>query len=125
MSKLTKEIEKALWSATPGPWREFEIEYVKEDDGTYRRIESGRGYIKEGKGFGITGYITPEDSQLIANAPTWLSQLLEERKQMVEAFEYILEYWNRDENEKAMSDALWKIIEISEETLSKVGESDE
>lgn len=41
------------------------------------------------------------------------------RKQLAEAqarLQSIAEYWNRDENEEAMSDALWHIIEVAEST---------
>ena len=34
-----------------------------------------------------------------------------------EALEHIVEYWNRDENQGAMSDALWHIIETAEQAL--------
>jgi len=34
-----------------------------------------------------------------------------------EALEHILEYWNRDENQMAMSDALWHFIETAEQAL--------
>ena len=45
-----------------------------------------------------------------------------ENQRLRAALEYILEYWNRDENEHAMSDALWKIIAIAEEALSDTTE---
>ena len=53
------------------------------------------------------------DAHLIAAAPT-----------MYEALEKISEYWNRDQNETPMADALWHIIETCEEALAKArGES--
>ena len=44
-------------------------------------------------------------------------KLKEENKRLREALEHILEYWNRDENPRAMSDALWYIIETAEQAL--------
>jgi hypothetical protein len=38
---------------------------------------------------------------------------------MAEALINISEYWNRDQNETAMADALWHIIEVSEAALSQ------
>jgi hypothetical protein len=43
------------------------------------------------------------------------AQLEEARK----ALEHIIEYWNRDQNETAMADALWHIIETAEEALKE------
>ena len=41
---------------------------------------------------------------------------------LVEAVEHIVEYWNRDQNEDAMSDALWHIIETASDALSAIKE---
>lgn len=38
---------------------------------------------------------------------------------MREALEHIVEYWNRDQNENAMADALHHIIETAEEALAQ------
>ena len=35
------------------------------------------------------------------------------------AHEHILEYWNKDENPGAMSDALWHILDTAAEALNK------
>jgi predicted RNase H-like nuclease (RuvC/YqgF family) len=40
-----------------------------------------------------------------------------ERDRMKFALEHILEYWNRDQNETAMTDALWHIIETASDAL--------
>ncbi len=40
-----------------------------------------------------------------------------ENKMLKEALEHIVEYWNRDENGGAMSDALWHILETAEQAL--------
>ena len=44
---------------------------------------------------------------------------------LVEALEHIREYWNRDQNEHAMADALWHIIETADEALSCKGVNDD
>lgn len=46
-------------------------------------------------------------------------RLREHTRELVEALEHITKYWNRSENEKAMSDALWHILERAETTLAK------
>jgi len=43
--------------------------------------------------------------------------------ELVEALEHIEEYWNRDSNISAMSDALWHIIEVAQAALAKLEES--
>lgn len=48
------------------------------------------------------------NAKLIANAPN-----------MLETLEHIVEYWNRDQNEKAIADALWHIIDVAEEAIAK------
>jgi len=50
--------------------------------------------------------------------PDFARRLERERNQLRAALEHIVEYWNRDENEKAMSDALWHIIETAEDALA-------
>lgn len=47
-----------------------------------------------------------------------------ERDRMRSALEHIIEYWNRDQNESAMSDALWHIIETASDALSNAEISD-
>ncbi len=39
---------------------------------------------------------------------------------LVEALENIVEYWNRDQNETAMADALWHIIATAEAALTSI-----
>jgi hypothetical protein len=50
-----------------------------------------------------------------------------ERDRMKFALEHILEYWNRDQNETAMTDALWHIIETASDALpnAKITDRDE
>jgi hypothetical protein len=44
-------------------------------------------------------------------------KLERERDEAREALEHIVEYWNRDENETSMSDALWHIIQTAVDVL--------
>jgi len=44
-------------------------------------------------------------------------RILRERDEAREALEHIVEYWNRDENETSMSDALWHIIQTAVDVL--------
>lgn len=44
-------------------------------------------------------------------------------QKMREALEHIIEYWNRDQNESAMADALFHIIETAEEALAQPAEA--
>lgn len=39
-------------------------------------------------------------------------------KELEEALTHIVEYWNRSENDRAMSDALYHMIETAEATLT-------
>lgn len=45
-----------------------------------------------------------------------------ERDMLRGTLEHIIEYWNRDQNEYAMSDALWHIIETASDALSAIKE---
>jgi hypothetical protein len=42
----------------------------------------------------------------------------QEAREMRDTLEHIVEYWNRDENEKAMADALWYIIGAASDILA-------
>lgn len=55
------------------------------------------------------------DCKLYKNSRDMLEQ---RNRALVEALEHIVEYWNRNENPGAMSDALWHILEIAEQTLA-------
>lgn len=46
-----------------------------------------------------------------------LRSLQAENKIKETALEHIIEYWNKDENQGAMSDALWHILETAEQAL--------
>ena len=47
----------------------------------------------------------------------YTSEIDAEHKRLKRALEHIIEYWNRDENPTAMSDALWHILETAEQAL--------
>lgn len=61
-------------------------------------------------------------ARILKAAADHIALLEKSNTTMKEAHEHILEYWNHDENEKAMSDALWHIIETSEAALRNAGE---
>ncbi|MBY9208774.1 hypothetical protein ACIUZ0_37070 [Pseudomonas aeruginosa] len=54
------------------------------------------------------------DSECEANA-----RLIAAAPEMLGALQHIEEYWNRDSNEQAMTDALWHIIETAQAAIAK------
>lgn len=52
-------------------------------------------------------------------------KLEDQNEEMLEAFEHILEYWNRGRNDRAMYDALCEIIKTVEGIIQKVEEGEE
>ena len=48
---------------------------------------------------------------------TEITELKAENERLREELDHIIEYWNRDRNDKAMFDALWHIIESAEKAL--------
>ncbi|HEJ4644000.1 TPA: hypothetical protein ACWMI6_005978 [Pseudomonas aeruginosa] len=56
----------------------------------------------------------PADEELEANA-----RLIAAAPELLEALQHIEEYWNRDSNEQAMTDALWHIIETAQAAIAK------
>ncbi|MDI4088406.1 hypothetical protein QK428_03575 [Pseudomonas aeruginosa] len=54
------------------------------------------------------------DSECEANA-----RLIAAAPELLEALQHIEEYWNRDSNEQAMTDALWHIIETAQAAIAK------
>lgn len=73
MNKVNiEEIKQALAAATPD-WHYNGNEIVS----------------LQNKRCGIGGFLKEEDNELAVNAPTWLAQLLEERKVMVNALNWI------------------------------------
>lgn len=49
----------------------------------------------------------------------FLDYLIDEFESKNNALIEIEEYWNRDQNENAMADALWKIIEIADGAMTE------
>lgn len=91
---------------TPGPWK------------VYKRAEPvGHAayeihYSEDGEC--VAEVVHEEaDALLIAAAP-----------EMYQALEHIVEYWNKAENEYAMADALYHIIETAETAITKAGGSE-
>lgn len=65
-------------------------------------------------------YIRLEEVIYVANeADSKISKLQEQHNKMVEIFEHIAEYWNQDQNESTMVDALWHIIETARQVITK------
>lgn len=61
---------------TPGPWRDFAPKVNGEIKEVYREIAAGCEFFDfedPSRGFGITGYISPANSRLIAAAPDLLA----------------------------------------------------
>ena len=51
-------------------------------------------------------------------AQKWLDAQAERERELVEALEHISEYWNRRENERAMNDALYHMIDTANAALA-------
>ncbi|MCK9566431.1 MAG: hypothetical protein M0Q43_10330 [Methanothrix sp.] len=47
------------------------------------------------------------------------AHLISASPDLLEALKHIEEYWNRDQNETAMADALWHIIETAQAAIAK------
>ncbi|ETV62464.1 hypothetical protein LJG08_04920 [Pseudomonas aeruginosa] len=58
--------------------------------------------------------IAEDVAMSIANA-----RLMAAAPEMLGALQHIEEYWNRDSNEQAMTDALWHIIETAQAAIAK------
>ena len=43
----------------------------------------------------------------------------QQRDELLKTLEHIAEYWNRDQNESAMYEALWHIIDTANEAITK------
>lgn len=54
------------------------------------------------------------DDEVAANA-----HLLRTAPELLDALIHIEEYWNRDQNDTAMADALWHIIGVAQEAIAK------
>ena len=53
---------------------------------------------------------------------TECERLRAENERLRDALIYIEEYWNRDQNEKAMADACWHAVETARAALAAKGE---
>ncbi|HCF3316825.1 hypothetical protein ABZR51_25970 [Pseudomonas aeruginosa] len=94
-------------SHTPGPW---EIERYSDGliqiVGNIRAVSEHEEHVTT-----VVEAVTRGDeanARLIAAAP-----------EMLGALQHIEEYWNRDSNEQAMTDALWHIIETAQAAIAK------
>lgn len=65
----------------------------------------------------IKNLVAPLKQQLegLQEENTSLRKKLDE---LLETLDHITEYWNRDQNEHAMYDALWYIIETAKESIT-------
>ena len=72
----TSEIRKALDEATPGPWEEHGMEIIRRNAAPAVPWHTVVSECEE-KSTGA-GVVRAADAHLIANAPTWLAQLLDE-----------------------------------------------
>lgn len=97
MSKFTEEIKKALDEASPQPWREYKGLVCEKGTGNAVCAVYGGTINMDDKNDQNVA-----DSHLISNAPTWLSQLLQEREQMVEALKECAAYADKDASNFAL-----------------------
>lgn len=86
-----EEIKKALEAATPGEWYlSDEVEVAFSDDElecdlyVMRHVPEAPGRSESVLGFHPEIHCTKEDAHLIANAPTWIKQLLESEAALLE-----------------------------------------
>jgi hypothetical protein len=125
------ELKRLLAEATPGPVSEQPVVSSAEPDTLnwfatsedYREITGGKGYTPEG--FTLTGCIAPADMKCLAAARNALPSLLsdleaaQKREQVLrEALVGIFDYWNREENHKAMADACYHTIDAAHAALA-------
>jgi hypothetical protein len=115
---VKEQIKEALEKITPGKWTEYMMTNLDNLEENYRAIEAGRGYFDDEpkKGFGIRGYISPNDSYLIANAPEWLRWQNERIEELEKLFDGIAQYI---ELIPIRSATLQRILEIARQTLGK------
>jgi hypothetical protein len=95
-------------SHTPGPW-----EFVKDLWNSEEHSEDSPGSIwdiEDQMFIATIEYLdeVEDNARLIAAAPD-----------LLDALKHIEEYWNRDQNETAMADALWHIIETAQAAIAK------
>ena len=87
---------------TPGPWKA-------------NFVISGAAYIFGGdRNFARVFNEWQDEANREANA-----RLIAAAPELLEALESIAEFWNRDQNEKAMIGACWHAIETAEAAIAK------
>jgi len=110
MNKID-EIKEALAAATPGPWevaitnvgRHEERLIATEYD--HPQLHGPNGIVNHG--YGLDGefvYIKPEDAQLIAKAPEYITYLLQEIERKDEALRF---YADEDNYKVAITETDW------------------
>ncbi|ANA73641.1 hypothetical protein [Pseudomonas aeruginosa] len=87
---------------TPGPWEYSPVR------GSIALLHI---YCADNKG---PFHVERSDAETDANA-----KLIAAAPELLEALQHIEEYWNRDSNEQAMTDALWHIIETAQAAIAK------
>lgn len=103
MSEFTKQVEKALSEATPGPWEAMNGRDIFTTKGATNRAgitaDHNDGWqiadalcgpaIVNGEEWDMGYAERISNAELIANAPTWIRQLLEERALLVNSLKFI------------------------------------
>lgn len=108
--KLPKKYE----GVTPGEWAVRGIDQsmgcIETRDGKYQIGQAGQIHGDDWK----TEHAERKaNATIMADAPRLAAAVVKFREDM----EHIIEYWNRDQNEMAMADALNHIIETAEQSL--------
>ena len=111
--ELAKSINRAIDSATK-PLHTAIEKLVAQLDTAYK---VGGGKSQEIKQLKAENERLRKDGLSLANGAITYRQEIEKYK---EALEHIIEYWNKDENHGAMSDALDEILNTAEQALEGV-----
>lgn len=109
MALLDKTLHSALNPSKHDYWGAGEPDCPKE-------IKAGNGELHTLR-CRVCGMDNPSDNRCAALRQAPEAQV----SKLVSALEHIAEYWNRDQNETAMADALWHIIETAETALDGMG----
>jgi len=121
MSYLTPKSEREWWAMNEIERLQHELAQAKEDmaQWKFRFEECESDWEKAIKD------LAQAKEQLAAMKNEYKKEVSNYEAQvkiLMEALEYIKEYWNRNENQRALVDACYKTIEIAEEALAKVKE---
>lgn len=136
------ELKRLAEAATPGPWyvqygddeqfmcmtavstnnrrKQNEGQFDSEDDGivavTYHQTYP---FVSpDDTSDGNSAYIAAANPATVLHLLSEIARLTAENKALGEALQHIAEYWNRSENDRAMNDALYHMIETAEAALS-------